>query len=101
MQCLLDNLVMARDDSGQSMTSTALRDELMTLLVAGQETSAVLLAWCTAFLAYCPHVQARAAAEVAQVLQGEAPSSSNIRQDIKDHLKKNQTDFQLTGFKSS
>ena len=51
----------------------------MTLLVAGQETSAVLLAWATAFLAHVPQVQAHAAAEVAQVLAGQAPNSSNIR----------------------
>lgn len=36
--CLLDNLLAARDDDGRGMSDLRLRDELMTLLVAGQET---------------------------------------------------------------
>lgn len=42
--CLLDNLLAARDEEGRGMTDLALRDELMTLLVAGQETCAFFLA---------------------------------------------------------
>lgn len=49
------------------MTDRALRDELMTLLVAGQETSAILLGWAGALLAHHPGVQARVAAEVARL----------------------------------
>ena len=49
------------------MDRKALRDELMTLLVAGQETSAILLGWACAFLAQHPEVQMRAAEEVQQV----------------------------------
>ena len=45
----------------------ALRDELMTLLVAGQETSAILLAWACAYLAHHPAKQERAASEALQV----------------------------------
>lgn len=67
MQCLLDNLLMSVDEDGQGMSREALRDELMTLLVAGQETSAILLAWTCAYLAHHPAVQARAAKEVIQV----------------------------------
>lgn len=40
--CLLDNLLAARDDDGRGMSDLRLRDELMTLLVAGQETCAPL-----------------------------------------------------------
>lgn len=36
MQDLLDNLLVARDEAGSGMADAALRDELMTLLVAGQ-----------------------------------------------------------------
>ncbi len=39
------------------MTDRALRDELMTMLVAGQETSAILLGWTCALLAHHPDVQ--------------------------------------------
>ena len=49
---LLDRLLDARDDGedgdGAGMDDTSLRDELMTLMVAGQETSAILLSWCCA-----------------------------------------------------
>lgn len=79
MQCLLDNLLLSKDENGEGLSLQSLRDQLMTLLVAGQETSAILLGWTTAFLAHHPHVQKQAAAEVQQVLQGEAPTPENIR----------------------
>ena len=49
------------------MGRRALRDELMTLLVAGQETSAILLAWACAYLAHHPKHQERAASEAHKV----------------------------------
>jgi cytochrome P450 len=64
---LLQALLDSKDESGQGMSDVALRDELMTLLVAGQETSAILLGWTTALLAYHPQVQQAAAEEVQQV----------------------------------
>ena len=67
MQCLLDQLLLSRDERGEGMGRKALRDELMTLLVAGQETSAILLAWACAFLAHHPEKQDRAASEAHQV----------------------------------
>lgn len=39
MQDLLDNLMAATDDAGAGMSDASLRDELMTLLVAGQVDS--------------------------------------------------------------
>lgn len=79
LQCLLDNLLLAKDDEGHGLSLQSLRDQLMTLLVAGQETSAILLGWTTAFLAHHPDVQQQAAAEVREVLQGEAPTPENTR----------------------
>ncbi|KAK9903986.1 hypothetical protein WJX75_001915 [Coccomyxa subellipsoidea] len=79
-QCLLDNLLMTEDDSGRGMSREALRDELMTLLVAGQETSAILLAWTCAYLAHHPAVQARAAEELLQVLDGAEPLPANVQE---------------------
>ena len=79
LQCLLDNLLLSKDEEGQGLSLQSLRDQLMTLLVAGQETSAILLAWTTAFLAHHPEVQQTAAAEVQQVLQGQAPTPDSIR----------------------
>lgn len=79
MQCLLDNLLLSKDENGEGLSMQSLRDQLMTLLVAGQETSAILLGWTTAFLAQYPEVQAEAAAEVAEVLQGQAPTADNVK----------------------
>ena len=79
MQCLLDNLLLSKDERGDGLSMQSLRDQLMTLLVAGQETSAILLGWTTAFLASHPEVQAEAAAEVAEVLQGQQPTAENIK----------------------
>ena len=74
---LLGRLMGARGEEGERMGDTALRDELMTLMVAGQETSAILLAWTCAFLARHPRVARRAAAEVDAVLGARPPASSD------------------------
>ena len=63
-ECLLDALLLSRDEEGRGMDEKPLRDELMTLLVAGQETSAILLGWVCASVAWNPATQAAAAAEV-------------------------------------
>ena len=39
MQCLMDQLFEAQEEAGQPMGEQALRDELLLLLVAGQETA--------------------------------------------------------------
>ena len=79
MQCLLDNLLQSKDEQGQGLSLQSLRDQLMTLLVAGQETSAILLGWTVAFLSCHPQVQAKAAAEVQQVLQGAVSTPESVR----------------------
>ena len=79
MQCLLDNLLLSKDEKGEGLSMQSLRDQLMTLLVAGQETSAILLGWTTAFLAHHPRVQAQAAAEVQRVLQGQIPTPDSVK----------------------
>lgn len=76
-QDLLDRLMGARGEHGEGMSDSALRDELMTLMVAGQETSAILLAWTCAFLAQHPRVARRASAEVDAVLKGRPPTGSD------------------------
>jgi cytochrome P450 family 135 len=43
---VLSMLVTARDENGEAMTDQELRDELVTLLLAGHETTATSLAWC-------------------------------------------------------
>jgi cytochrome P450 len=66
---LLDRLLSSVDeDSGAGMSDTQLRDELMTLLVAGQETSAILLTWACSLLAQHPDDMRALAAEADAVL---------------------------------
>jgi len=64
-QDLLDLLLSARDeDSGEGLSDAELRDEVVTLLLAGHETTAVALAWTWALLAENPEAEARLHAEV-------------------------------------
>jgi len=61
---ILALLLAARHEDGSPMTDTELRDELMTLLVAGHETTASELAWAFERLAREPAVLERLTAEV-------------------------------------
>lgn len=63
---LLSMLMAARDaeGDGSGMTDAQLRDEVMTLILAGHETTANALAWTWWFLAQHPVIEARLAAEV-------------------------------------
>lgn len=69
---LLQMLLGLRDEQGQALDEQALRDECMTIFLAGHETSASALSWWGWCMAAHPEAQARAAAEV-QALLGEGP----------------------------
>jgi cytochrome P450 len=58
-------LLLARDEDGQAMTDHELRDELVTLLVAGHETTATGLAWTFELLMHNPAALARLRASLA------------------------------------
>ncbi|MBK8716995.1 MAG: cytochrome P450 [Deltaproteobacteria bacterium] len=69
---LLTRLLAARDaDEGGTMTDTQVRDEVVTLFVAGHETTATSLAWALYLLARHPDVLARVVAEADAF--GEGP----------------------------
>lgn len=53
---ILSLLMSARDQNGQPMTDTELRDELMTLLTAGHETTASALSWALYWIHSLPEV---------------------------------------------
>jgi cytochrome P450 len=53
---VLSILLEARDEDGEPMTDVEIRDELMTLLVAGHETTATALAWAVEQLSRHPEV---------------------------------------------
>lgn len=54
---ILSLLLSARDQAGQPMTDVELRDELMTMLFAGHETTATALAWALYWIHYLPEVR--------------------------------------------
>ncbi|MBD0267531.1 MAG: cytochrome P450 [Cyanobacteria bacterium Co-bin8] len=56
---ILALLMAARDEAGQPMSDEELRDELVTLLFAGHETTASALAWAVYWIAYLPTVRAK------------------------------------------
>lgn len=68
---ILSLLLSARDEDGNALTDRELRDELMTLLVAGHETTATALAWTLERLVRHPDVLARLRAEQAEGGDGE------------------------------
>jgi len=58
-------LVLARDEDGSALTDQEVRDELVTLLVAGHETTATGLAWTFDLLLHTPHALERLRATLA------------------------------------
>jgi cytochrome P450 family 135 len=60
---VLSTLLLARDEHGEPMTDVELRDELLTLLVAGHETTATSLAWAVERLTRHPGALERVAAD--------------------------------------
>ncbi len=64
---VLSLLVAARDEEGAPLTDDELRDELVTLLVAGHETTATSLAWALRWILARPRVEARLMEELAPV----------------------------------
>jgi cytochrome P450 len=76
---LLSRLLHAQDEqSGRRMTNRQLRDEAMTLFLAGHETTANTLAWCWYLLATHPEAEARLHAELDSVLGGRPPTVDDL-----------------------
>ncbi len=70
---LLWTLLETRDEDGRGMSDAQLRDETMTLLLAGHETTANALAWTFSLLCDAKDVDARVAQE-AQATLGDRPA---------------------------
>jgi cytochrome P450 len=69
---LLSMLLHARDEDGSRMSDRQLRDECMTLFLAGHETTALNLSWTWLLLSRHPAARAKLARELAEVL-GDRP----------------------------
>jgi cytochrome P450 len=77
---LLSMLLLAQDEQGDggSMTDTQVRDEAMTLFLAGHETTANALTWTWYLLSQQPEVEARMRKELQTVLAGRTPAFEDI-----------------------
>ena len=83
---LLSILLSARDENGSPMTAAQLLDEVLTLLLAGHETTALALSYSLYLLAANPAVQEALRAELARVLGGRPPRYAD-RADLR-HTRK-------------
>jgi len=77
---LLSMLLDAQDEEagGRRMTDTQVRDEAMTILLAGHETTANALTWTWYLLSQTPAVEAKLHDEVDRVLQGRRPGVGDL-----------------------
>ena len=76
---LLSMLLQARDaDDGSRMTARQVRDEAMTMFLAGHETTAVALSWAWYLLARHPEAEARLADELREVLGDRPPAVADL-----------------------
>jgi cytochrome P450 len=76
---LLSMLMHARDEeTGEAMNNRQLRDEVMTIFLAGHETTAVALGWTWDLLSRHPVVAQRLRRELADVLGGRPPSYDDL-----------------------
>lgn len=75
---LLSTYLAARDEDGQQMDPRQLRDEVMTLFLAGHETTAVALSWAFHLLGESPQVQARLLDELARTLGDRDPAVTDL-----------------------
>ena len=77
---LLSMLIMAQDEEqgGKGMTDRQVRDEAMTIFLAGHETTANALSWTWYLLSQSPDVEARLHEELDRVLGGRTPTMADI-----------------------
>jgi cytochrome P450 len=76
---LLGRLLAAQDsETGKGMTANEVRDQVVTILMAGHETTAQALVWTWYLLSQHPEVEAKLHGELTTVLQGRMPRSEDL-----------------------
>lgn len=76
---LLSMLLLSEDENGERMSDKEARDEAVTLILAGHETTANALNWTWWLLAQYPEVEAKLHRELDKVLRGRPPSLADLR----------------------
>lgn len=77
---LLDLLIYAQQKEGGQTTLQQLRDEVLTIFLAGHETTAIALTWTSYFLSQHPSVEAKLIEELQTVLKGRTPTVADLPQ---------------------
>ncbi|HEY9769224.1 MAG TPA: cytochrome P450 [Coleofasciculaceae cyanobacterium] len=77
-QDILSLMMSARDEAGEAMKDSELRDELMTLMLAGHETTASAIAWSLYWVHRYPEIKAKLQNEIASL--GANPEPMAIAQ---------------------
>jgi cytochrome P450 len=76
---LLARLVAARDEqTGSGMSAQEVRDHVITIFLAGHETTAMALTWTWFLLSQHPQIEAKLHAEIDTVLDGRAPTHDDL-----------------------
>jgi cytochrome P450 len=76
---VFSTLLLAEDEEGQRLSDQEVRDELLTLLLAGHETTATALAWTFDLMLHTPPVQQRAAEREEAYLDALVKESLRLR----------------------
>jgi cytochrome P450 len=75
---VLTTLLSMRDETGEPMPDRQIRDEVVTLLVAGHESTGVTLSWALYLLSRYPLVAQQVADELTDVLGGRTPGFTDL-----------------------
>lgn len=75
---LLSMLLQARDEDGEAMSERQVRDELMTLIGAGNDTTTLTLCYAWYLLARHPEIESRLVAELGEVLGNRPPEVEDL-----------------------
>ena len=87
---LLSMLIASRDEDGSALTDSQIRDEILTIFLAGYETTANALTWTWYLLSQNPEAEAKLHAELDTVLG--TPSPTNQNSDVSSRPKQSEVE---------